>query len=63
MDCHEVKLLLKVSVQHMKHFVNEMACVIEIDVFPLVQVCFSAASSMRALCSTRTLDELYENLK
>ena len=38
-------------------------CVIEIDVFPLVQVCFSATSSMRALYSTRTLDELYENLK
>ena len=37
--------------------------VIENDVFPLVQVCFSATSSMRALHSTRTLDELYENLK
>ena len=41
----------------------QLGSVIEIDAFPLVQVCFSATSSMRALCATRTLDELYENLK
>ena len=38
-----------------------MVGVIEIDVFPRVQVDLNSTSSMRAPFTTRTLDELYEN--